>query len=43
VKSYLSEHGVNTTRIEPIRPSLEDVFVSLTSVRNGPETETSLQ
>ncbi|MBW4054684.1 MAG: ABC transporter ATP-binding protein [Proteobacteria bacterium] len=43
VKSYLSEHGVNTTRIEPIRPSLEDVFVSLTSVRNGPETETSIQ
>jgi len=43
VKSYLSEHGVNTTRIEPIRPSLEDVFVSLTSVRNGPETETSRQ
>ncbi|MDD2582799.1 MAG: ABC transporter ATP-binding protein [Desulfuromonadaceae bacterium] len=43
VRSYLSEHGVNTTRIEPIRPSLEDVFVSLTSVRNGPETEASRQ
>ncbi|MFA7060265.1 MAG: ABC transporter ATP-binding protein [Pedobacter sp.] len=43
VKSYLSEQGIKTTRIEPIRPSLEDVFVSLTSVRNGPETEKSIQ
>ena len=43
VKSYLSEHGITTTKIESIRPSLEDVFVSLTSVRNEPETEKSLQ
>jgi ABC-2 type transport system ATP-binding protein len=42
VKNYLSEHGITTTKIEPIRPSLEDVFVSLTSVRNGPETEKSI-
>jgi ABC-2 type transport system ATP-binding protein len=43
VKSYLSEHGIIATKIEPIRPSLEDVFVSLTSIRNGPETEKSIQ
>jgi len=39
VKAFLSEHGIGTTRIEPIRPSLEDVFVSLTGVRKAPETE----
>jgi ABC-2 type transport system ATP-binding protein len=43
VKSYLTEHGITTTKIEPIRPSLEDVFVSLTSVRNEPETEKPIQ
>ena len=42
VKNYLSGHGISTTKIEPIRPSLEDVFVSLTSVRNGSETEKSI-
>ena len=31
VKKYLSEHGVTVRRIEKIRPSLEDVFVSLTT------------
>jgi ABC-2 type transport system ATP-binding protein len=36
VKKYLSERGVNVRRIEKIRPSLEDVFVSLTTEpRNG--------
>jgi ABC-2 type transport system ATP-binding protein len=36
VKKYLAEHGVNVRRIEKIRPSLEDVFVSLTTEpRNG--------
>jgi ABC-2 type transport system ATP-binding protein len=31
VKKYLAEHGVTVRRIEKIRPSLEDVFVSLTT------------
>lgn len=36
VKKYLSERGVTVRRIEKIRPSLEDVFVSLTTEpRNG--------
>jgi len=36
VKKYLSERGVTVLRIEKIRPSLEDVFVSLTTEpRNG--------
>ena len=36
VKNYLAEHGVTVRRIEKIRPSLEDVFVSLTTEpRNG--------
>jgi ABC-2 type transport system ATP-binding protein len=39
VKAFLFEHSIGTTRIEPIRPSLEDVFVSLTGVRKAPETE----
>ena len=43
VKSFLFEHGINTAKIEKIRPSLEDVFVSLTSVRNEHETEKSIQ
>jgi ABC-2 type transport system ATP-binding protein len=36
VKQYLADHGVAVRRIERIRPSLEDVFVSLTTEpRNG--------
>jgi ABC-2 type transport system ATP-binding protein len=36
VKKFLSERGVTVRRIETIRPSLEDVFVSLTTEpRNG--------
>jgi len=30
---YLAEHGVKCTRLEPIPPSLEDVFVQLTGRR----------
>jgi ABC-2 type transport system ATP-binding protein len=32
---YLSERGVAVSRMEEIRPSLEDVFVSLTTARDG--------
>ena len=36
VKNYLEEHRVTVRRVEKIRPSLEDVFVSLTTEpRNG--------
>jgi drug efflux transport system ATP-binding protein len=36
VKKYLSERGVTVRRLQKIRPSLEDVFVSLTTEpRNG--------
>lgn len=31
VKEYLTDHGVTVLRVEKIRPSLEDVFVSLTT------------
>jgi len=36
VGSYLAGRGVAVSRIEKIRPSLEDVFVSLTAARNKP-------
>jgi ABC-2 type transport system ATP-binding protein len=36
LRAYLSQHGVRVARIDPIRPSLEDVFVSLTAAQ---ETE----
>ena len=42
VKKYLGEHGVTVRRIEKIRPSLEDVFVSLTTEpKNGKERKAS--
>lgn len=38
VKTFLAENGVTVHRVEKIHPSLEDVFVSLTSEpRNGKE------
>lgn len=43
VRDFLLKHGIPATRIEPIRPSLEDVFVSLTTVRNVPESGKSVQ
>lgn len=39
---YLAEHGVSVRRVEQIRPSLEDVFVSLTTEpRSGKERRPS--
>jgi ABC-2 type transport system ATP-binding protein len=35
VKKYLADHGVASHRIEKIHPSLEDVFVSLTTERDS--------
>jgi ABC-2 type transport system ATP-binding protein len=35
--SYLAEHNISVTRMEEIRPSLEDVFVSLTTSRKAAE------
>jgi ABC-2 type transport system ATP-binding protein len=35
VKHYLTERGIEVGRIEKIRPSLEDVFVSLTTDRGS--------
>jgi len=35
VKKYLSDHSISVGRIETIRPSLEDVFVSLTTARDS--------
>ena len=35
VQRYLSDHNITVGRIEKIRPSLEDVFVSLTSARDS--------
>jgi ABC-2 type transport system ATP-binding protein len=37
LKQYLAEHGITVSRIEMIRPSLEDVFVSLTTGREAAE------
>ena len=42
VKKYLADHGVTVRSLEKIRPSLEDVFVSLTTEpRNGKERKAS--
>ena len=35
VKRYLSDHNITVGRIEKIHPSLEDVFVSLTTARDS--------
>jgi ABC-2 type transport system ATP-binding protein len=37
IEKYLADNGIAIGRIEKIRPSLEDVFVSLTTVSNAAE------
>ena len=37
IAQYLIDHGVTVSRIEKIRPTLEDVFVSLTTTRGAAE------
>ena len=37
IRKFLEDRGVTVSRIEKIRPTLEDVFVSLTTTRNAAE------
>jgi ABC-2 type transport system ATP-binding protein len=37
VEKFLADHGISVNHIEKIRPSLEDVFVSLTTASNAAE------
>jgi ABC-2 type transport system ATP-binding protein len=37
LRKYLAEHGITVRHVERIRPSLEDVFVSLTTERKAGE------
>ena len=37
IRKFLEAKGVTVSRIEKIRPTLEDVFVSLTTTRGAPE------
>ena len=41
VQKYLSDHSITVGRIEKIRPSLEDVFVSLTTARDSGKERTA--
>ena len=43
LRGYLAERGITVARIEPIRPTLEDVFVSLTTSRGEKGEERSRQ
>ena len=35
LRASLSQQGVNVVKIEPIKPTLEDVFVSLTAAQQA--------
>ena len=37
IRKFLEDHGVTVSRMEKIRPTLEDVFVSLTTTRGAEE------
>ena len=37
IREFLTQKGISVARIETIRPTLEDVFVSLTSIRTAQE------
>jgi ABC-2 type transport system ATP-binding protein len=39
IQKYLRDHGITVSNIQHIRPSLEDVFVSLTSEQQAPGKE----
>jgi len=39
IAAFLKEHSITVTRIEKIRPTLEDVFVSLTTARSPAEEQ----
>ncbi len=41
LRRYLTERAIAVSRIDPISPTLEDVFVSLTSPRDEPAEEAS--
>jgi hypothetical protein len=41
VQKYLSDHNLTIGRVEKINPSLEDVFVSLTTVRDSGKERTA--
>jgi ABC-2 type transport system ATP-binding protein len=41
IREYLAGHDVTVQRVEPIRPTLEDVFVSLTTDKNTAEARTA--
>jgi ABC-2 type transport system ATP-binding protein len=41
VQNYLSERQITVNRMEHIRPTLEDVFVSLTTTQNAAEARTA--
>ncbi len=43
LRRHLSERGITVFRIEPIRPTLEDVFVSLTGPQREPGKEKNTQ